>query len=121
MTISRNTRQKELIIEEIEKFNRFFNSEELFERVKNKDGKIGIATVYRVLKDLKGKHRLHSYVCDRKTIYSKDSRSHCHFRCEKCGEVSHVNVEKLDFLKKNFPGDICHVQIDVTGICPNCS
>lgn len=120
MTKSRNTRQKELIIDEIEGFDRFFNSEELFERVKKKDSKMGIATVYRVLKDLKSKHKLHAYVCDRRTIYSRDKKSHCHFKCEKCGKISHVDVEKLDFLKKSFSGEICHVQIDVTGICSNC-
>lgn len=120
MAKSRNTRQKELIIEEIEKFNRFFNSDELFERVSKRDGKIGIATVYRVLKDLKGKHGLHSYVCDRKTIYSREKKSHCHFTCEKCGKIRHIDIDKLDFLKKNVDGDVCHVQVDVTGVCSNC-
>lgn len=117
---SRNTRQKELIIGEIEKFDRFFNSDELFQKVARKDNKIGVATVYRVLKDLRDSHRLHSYTCDRKTIYSTEKKNHCHFICEECGNVSHINIEKLYFLKKNIDGNICHVQIDVSGVCDRC-
>ncbi len=120
MAVSRNTRQKEIITEEVDKFDRFFNSQELFDRVKKKDSKIGIATVYRVLKDLKTKHRLHSYTCDRRTIYSKEKKSHCHFTCEKCGKVSHIDVDNFNFLKKNVEGNVCHVQIDVTGVCEKC-
>ena len=40
--------------------------------------------------------------------------------CEKCGNIEHIHIEKLDFLKERNLGDICHVQINVTGVCKKC-
>jgi Fur family zinc uptake transcriptional regulator len=117
---SRNTRQKEILANLVKNFNSFFNAEDLFELAVKKDKSIGIATVYRFLKELRGRGKVHSYSCDRKTIYSIDKRSHCHFFCEKCGEVDHIDIKSLDFFEKKFKGKICHFQIDVSGVCEKC-
>ena len=117
---ARNTKQKEILKEEIKKFNSFFTVEELLEKSKKKDPKIGIATIYRFLKELVKKRELHSYTCNRKTIYSIDKKSHSHFKCEKCGKTSHINIDSLDFIKNKIEGSICHFQMDVNGICKNC-
>lgn len=118
--ISRNTKQKKLISTEIKSFNRFFNADELYDRIRKKDKKIGIATIYRALRYLKKNNELCSYVCERKIIYSKDNRSHCHFICDKCNKIEHINLNRLDFLKKYIHGELCYVQIDVSGICEKC-
>jgi Fe2+ or Zn2+ uptake regulation protein len=117
---SRKTRQKEIIQAEMGNFTSLFTADELLEKVRKKDGGIGIATVYRFLKDLRNKRELHSYVCDRRMIYSRQKNSHCHFICQKCGHVTHFDVEKVDFFKRKIRGDICHFQIDVHGICDEC-
>ena len=117
----RQTKQKELLNEEVKKFNSFFTAEELLTKTNKRDSKLGIATVYRFLSDLLTKRQIHSYVCNRKTIYSTQNNSHCHFTCEKCGKVEHIHVNSLDFIKNNINGSICHFQIDVTGLCNQCS
>ena len=117
---SRQTKQKEVLDEVIKKFDSFFTAEELLTKVNKKDLKIGIATVYRFLKELVSKSQIHSYICNRKTIYSLENNSHCHFTCEKCGKVEHIKVDSLDFLKDKIEGSICHFQIDVSGICSSC-
>jgi len=117
---SRKTRQKELIQAGIDTFTSLFTAEELFDKVRKKDSSIGIATIYRFLKDLRKKRELHSYVCDRRMIYSRQKNSHCHFICQKCGQVVHFDVDRVDFLKKKIRGNICHFQIDVNGICGEC-
>ena len=114
----RKTKQKELIEEEVKKLDSFFTAEELFKRVNQKDKKIGIATVYRFLRNLKKKEKLHCYLCNRKTVYSKEENNHCHFVCQKCGEIKHFDVKSLDFLK--IKESICHFQIDVHGTCKKC-
>ena len=114
----RKTKQKELIEEEVKKLDSFFTAEELFKRVNQKDKKIEIATVYRFLRNLKKKEKLHSYLCNRKTVYSKEENNHCHFVCQKCGEIKHFDVKSLDFLK--IKESICHFQIDVHGTCKKC-
>jgi Fur family transcriptional regulator, ferric uptake regulator len=114
----KKTKQKELIKEETEKFNAFFTTEELFNKVKQKDKRIGIATIYRSLKDLRNKGELHSYLCNRRTVYSKEENHHCHFTCQKCGNVKHFDIESIDFLK--IKEEICHFQIDIHGTCKKC-
>ena len=118
MKQSRQTKQKSLLEKELSNLDSFFTAEDLHRKVKNE--RIGIATIYRFLGELKNKNTLHSYICDRKSIYSKSKSNHCHFTCQKCGKVIHINIDSLDFLKKNVKGVICHFQIDVEGICEDC-
>ena len=104
---------------EINNYKTFFTGEELFNKVKTKDDKLGIATVYRFLKYLRDKGKLHSYICNRKILYSKEKSNHCHFICEKCNKVQHFNLKKIDFIKKEL-GNACHFQVDITGTCAQC-
>jgi Fur family ferric uptake transcriptional regulator len=117
---SRKTKQKELMQSEILKFTSFFTADELYNKIKGKDHNIGMATVYRFLKDLRRKKELHSYICNRKMIYSREENNHCHFICQRCNKITHFSIDKIDFLKTKIKGDICHFQIDVYGICEEC-
>lgn len=118
--VNRNTRQKDLLREELGKISSFFNAEDLFERVKQKDSNIGIATVYRFLNDCEDSCELFSYSCDRKKIYSRGKKSHCHFVCEKTGKVIHFDIDNIDFLKDKIPGTISSFQLEVKGVCTKC-
>jgi len=117
---TRITRQKRIIEEEIVKFKTFFTADELFEKVQLKDKKIGIATIYRFLKENATKKHIHSYYCDRRQIYSTHNNSHCHFICTQCGEVTHIIIKDIDSIKKNIEGQLCHFQLDIHGICKKC-
>ena len=112
--------QKNLIEKEINLFQSFFNAEELYERVAKKNSKIGIATIYRFLKKRSKEGKIHTYSCNRKTIYSSNIKNHCHFTCKNCGDVKHINLKKIDFLNNEVKGSICHFQIDINGICEQC-
>jgi len=121
---SRNTKQKELIAQIIKSVNSFFTAEDIYKLVRKNDSQIGIATVYRFLNGLKNENELYSYVCDRKTIYSKEKKSHCHYICEKTGKIIHFEINNLDFLKnimEKIPGSINSFQIEIKGICKDCS
>ena len=117
----RSTKQKELIRNEIKKFNSFFTAEDLHKKVSKKNIKIGIATVYRFLKDLLVKKEINSYLCNRRTIYSCNKDNHCHFICEKTGKVIHFSIDNLNFLKNKIPGSIKNFQLEVRGVCDDCS
>ncbi len=114
----RNTWQKETIRKEIDKKESFFTAEDIFRDLK--DNGIGIATIYRFLTEEKRRQRLHSYICNRKAVYSKEKDNHCHCICQKCGQMFHFDIDKIDFLKNKIKGSICHFQVDVTGICDRC-
>jgi Fur family ferric uptake transcriptional regulator len=121
MAVTRRTRQKQLIEEEIRKFDTFFTAEEVYERVSRRDPKIGMATVYRYLNDADREDRPHSFFCDRRRVYSFNKDNHCHFECKVCKRVRHFDIDRIDFLNKAVGTGICHFQIDVVGICEDCA
>ncbi|MEM4755589.1 MAG: transcriptional repressor [Candidatus Woesearchaeota archaeon] len=117
MPKKRKTIQKALLTSIIEQKDTFFSADELHALALKKDKTIGIATVYRFLKEAKKQGILHSYSCNRKTIYSKQSTSHCHFICEATGKVIHFEIDSIDFLKDKIPGTIKSFQLEVRGYC----
>jgi Fur family transcriptional regulator, ferric uptake regulator len=117
---SRNTKQKETIQHEIDKIKTFFTAEDLYAQVAKLDPQIGLATIYRYLKNLREKNNIFSYTCNSKLIYSKEKRSHCHYICEESGQIIHFDIDSLDFLKDKIPGEITSFQIEVKGICKKC-
>ena len=119
--LTRITRQKNILEEELKKVNTFFTAEELLTKAQIKDKNMGIATIYRFLKDKTSKDNIHSYTCDRRQVYSTQKNNHCHFICTKCGKTTHFNVKDIDFIKKNINGKACHFQIDIHGICNECN
>jgi len=117
MVQKRNTRQKDIIQKKLEGIDTFFNAEELWEAVKKEQKNVGIATIYRFLNEMKQNNLIYSYKCNRRTVYSKQNKSHCHFVCESTGKIIHFNIDSLDFLKDKIPGSIKSFQLEVRGIC----
>lgn len=120
MKKSRTTYQKEIIEKQINKTETFFSAEDLFKKITKKEPKIGIATIYRYLKEQTKKQKLFTYTCDRKIIYSKAKKSHCHFICEKTGKIIHFEINNINFLKNKIPGTIKSFSLEVRGICEKC-
>ncbi len=116
----RATRQKQILEEEIGNYSSFFNAEDLLGRVSKRNPRLGLATIYRYLREQVTAGKLHSYTCNRRMLYSTSKKNHCHFYCEKCGEIKHLQLQRLDFLQQSIGGEICHFQIDVKGICRKC-
>ena len=116
----RTTKQKRIIQEEIVKFSSFFSAEDLWHKVVKKSPKLGLATIYRFLKTRVKERELHSYTCSGRIIYSANQNNHVHFHCQKCGEVKHLELKKVDFLPPKEWGSVCHFQVDLTGTCDLC-
>ncbi len=117
---SRKTRQKELIELELNNVEVFFTAEDLLQQIRKKDSAIGIATVYRFLKQKNDVEKLHSYSCSGKRIYSVEKRNHSHFICKRCNRTIHFNMSDIGVIKNSVKGDMCHFQLDIYGICENC-
>lgn len=118
--LSRQTKQKALLQENLYRFDSFFTAEDLYHAAKKRDKTLGIATVYRFLKHAKDTHNLHTYIYDRRIVYSLHKKSQCRFICQKCHKTTLLEIKSLDFLKKKVTGNICHFQITVEGICDAC-
>jgi Fur family ferric uptake transcriptional regulator len=117
---SRKTRQKEIIESSLQDVEAFFTAEDLHSAVIEKDSSVGIATVYRFLKEKSEDAQLHSYRCEGRRIYSIEKRNHAHFICTDCGSTTHFNIGDIGEIKKSVKGEICHLQLDVYGICEKC-
>jgi len=115
----RNTKQKIFLQEKLDEIDTFFSAEDLLEIANKKDKKISVATIYRFLNELKKEKLIYSYRCNRREVFSKQSKSHCHFICEDTGKVIHFTIDSLDFLKDKIPGSIKSFQLEVRGICNN--
>ena len=120
MPKSRQTIQKTHLESALNYIQGFFTAEEFHKSALKKSPHLGLATIYRFLNDAVSNRRLHSYICDKKTVYSTNSSSHCHYICQTCGKKEHINITDIGSIKKNIKGTICHFQIDVAGVCEEC-
>jgi len=117
--MKRHTRQERALTESLNHFDAFFTADELARETQEKSH-VGVATVYRFLKNKELAGEVHSYICRRRRLYSVNEDSHCHFTCAKCGRVEHFKLSKIDFIKDATKGRVCHFQLDVTGVCTRC-
>ncbi|MBS3116763.1 transcriptional repressor [Candidatus Woesearchaeota archaeon] len=116
----RLTKQKKQMYDQLYKITSFFDAQEFHHQILKSDLHLGIATVYRFLNDLENRGEIHSYLCENRKIYSQNKNNHIHFICERCGEKKHLPLKNVHFLKEITNEEICHFQIDVTGICSEC-
>ncbi len=116
MAKKRSTKQKEFLQKKLEEIDSFFSAEDLLALAGKEKKRIGVATVYRFLNELKKQNLLYSYKCNRKTVFSRQNNSHCHFVCESTGKITHFNIDSLDFLKDKIPGSIKSFQLEVRGV-----
>lgn len=115
--VSRETKQKQSMADAIATQRAFFTAAQLHAIVADE---MGIATVYRYLKNEAKRGKLHAYRCGKSTIYSARKSAHCHFLCTRCKRVEHIAVEEAHFLKDIRAGMACHFQIDIHGTCNAC-
>lgn len=115
---TRNTRQKRKIRKSVDSCQGFFSADDII--LKLSDDGIASATIYRFLSRARKEGTIHSYSCRGRTIYATRKTSHSHFTCKACGKTRHIDLKNLDFLKDIVDGDVCHIQLDVTGKCHTC-
>ncbi|MCX8166734.1 MAG: transcriptional repressor [Candidatus Micrarchaeota archaeon] len=120
---SRKTKQKELLYKIISKQKRLFSAKNIYDLCKK--NKIGFSTVYRFINSLVKKGVLHKFYCNEEALYSLSSKSHTHLICENCNSIFHLKEPEIKIDASHFKNDlnefqICHIQIDMFGICKSC-
>ncbi len=116
----RTTKQKNIMIQAVQSSKSFFDAAALQQKIHSLNSRIGIATTYRFLKQLEEKGEIHSFLCDKRKIYSLSKQNHVHFSCEHCGKKTHLVLKNVDFLKQEITDEICHFQLDLVGVCKEC-
>lgn len=128
---TRNTKQRNLLIACMkENSNRHITAEELYGLLKEKDSRIGIATVYRNLKMLEADGLIEKlYVFDGvapcyKMLHNSCEHAHHHLICKSCHEIIDFEddlletIEKIIELTKGFT--ITDHRLVFYGICKDC-
>lgn len=124
------TKQKESILKFLVNSKQHFNAEEIYAKVK--ESNIGLATVYRSLKEFSklgivkviNVNGINYYEMK---IFSRNPL-HIHFKCSKCNDIIDIDDKELNFqyvklnekIALNNNLDIYDVNIMFTGLCSKC-
>src|SRR5438552_10268167 len=125
----RLTRQRQILLELINKTGEHLDAENLFQMAKEKDPKLNRVTVYRTLKMLKAgglvdELDLMHYVGDQHYYETRLKQEHAHVICLRCGKVEEFFGEPLHRLRKqiesHFGFQILLARTEVGGYCSHC-
>lgn len=125
ITRRRQTRQRQVILDEIMKDSSHPTAEEVYRRVKEYLPRISLATVYRNLEFLSQEgmiQKLDAGGTQRR--FDCEAKGHYHVRCIDCGRVDDVGVEPIGGLiaaaEQTSNYDITEHKILFQGKCPKC-
>ena len=121
----RETKQREAILRVLMNSKSHPTADLIYEEVKKEIPKISKGTVYRNLKVLQESGQV-SELNLNGTIsrFEVKQDSHYHFRCEKCGRVSDIDMpvdRELDRHSEKITGlKISYHQLEFRGLCKDC-
>ena len=125
----RLTRQRQILLELIDKTGEHLDAERLFQMAKEKDPKLNRVTVYRTLKTLKegglvDELDLMHYGGDQHYYETRRKQEHAHVICLRCGKVEEFFGEPLQRLRRqietHFGFQILLARTEVGGYCAHC-
>ena len=121
----RNTRQRQVILEELRKLGSHPSASELYEAVRRRLPRISLGTVYRNLELLARSGRIQKLeVAGSPSRFDGNLARHCHVRCVRCGRIDDVDEVRAGFRGGDPKGlngyDVIGHRLEFTGICPAC-
>ena len=125
----RLTRQRQILLDLIDKTGQHLDAESLFQMAKEKDPKLNRVTVYRTLKLLKegglvDELDLMHYGGDQHYYETRTKQEHAHVICLRCGKVEEFFGEPLQRLRQqiesHFGFQIVLARTEVGGYCSHC-
>jgi Fur family ferric uptake transcriptional regulator len=123
----KNTKEREIILKELEARRDHFNAEKLYSVLNRKGTKVSRPTIYRTLKLLEQCHLIERLDIKKNCFYYEPKykkKDHGHLICEQCGKIIDFSCAGLENLKsevskeRDFKTD--NVSIHVFGICGTC-
>ncbi len=125
----RVTPQRLLVMEILEESDDHLDAEAIYERARDRDPKVSLATVYRTLAKLKevGLVEQRYFARDHKREYYEASHKeeHYHFTCLGCGKVIEVHTPRIAQAQEELSAALglvfTHACICFEGFCPECA
>jgi Fur family ferric uptake transcriptional regulator len=125
----RLTRQRQILLDLIDKSGEHLDADRLFELAKEHDPKLNRVTVYRTLKMLKlsglvDELDLMHYGGDQHYYETRLKQEHAHVICLRCGKVEEFFGDPLQKLRKqvesHFGFQILLTRTEIGGYCAHC-
>lgn len=123
--ITRMTKQKRIILDELSKLKTHPTADDLYKIVKRKLPSISLGTVYRNLEQMSESGTINKLSSsDSKMHFDADLKEHVHFRCNDCGGIYDLDISLPGDL--NMAGKILdeHViesySLEYRGVCNKC-
>src|SRR5271167_967906 len=125
----RLTRQRQILLELIDKTGEHLDAERLYQMAKEKDPKLNRVTVYRTLKMLKAgglvdELDLMHYGGDQHYYETRLKQEHAHVICLRCGRVEEFFGELLQNMRNQvgsqFGFEIVFARTEFGGYCSHC-
>jgi len=125
----RLTRQRQILLDLIDKTGQHLDAESLYQLAREKDPKLNRVTVYRTLKLLKegglvDELDLMHQAGEQHYYETRRKQEHAHVICLSCGKVEEFFGEPLQRLRRQIETDfgfhIVLARTEVGGYCPHC-
>jgi Fur family ferric uptake transcriptional regulator len=125
----RLTRQRQILLELIDKSGQHLDAERLYQLAKEKDPKLNRVTVYRTLKMLKqgglvDELDLMHIDGDQHYYETRLKQEHAHIICLRCGKVEEFFGEPLQKLRSqvesHFGFEVLLARTEIGGYCSHC-
>jgi Fe2+ or Zn2+ uptake regulation protein len=100
----------------------FLNAEQVYDKIRQRDANIGIATVYRNLKKMVGQGLISEVGWKDVKYYTRHPFSNAFFVCERCGKMLRVDIPIADqtFLSAEIGRPVSRWRMRFEGICEEC-
>ena len=125
----RLTRQRQILLELIDKTGEHLDAERLYQMAKEKDPKLNRVTVYRTLKMLKegglvDELDLAHFESEKHYYETRLKQEHAHIICLRCGRVEEFFGEQLQAVRgqveSQFGFEIAFARTEIGGYCSHC-
>lgn len=121
-----NTKQKDIILSIIKKQKKEFTIKDIYNSL---DGVVGLTTIYRLVDRLVLDGVLNKTIESDNTTYYQylekcDNENHFYLRCDKCGDMIHVDCDCIDELSNHIKNEhkfkLNRGKVIINGICDKC-
>jgi Fur family transcriptional regulator, ferric uptake regulator len=123
--LHRNTRQRRVILEELQKVASHPTAVAVYEVVRNRIPKISLGTVYRNLELLARTGEIQKLDTGAaEARFDGNRERHDHVRCVRCGRIGDISGPPLELspdVKNDYGGyRILRHRVEFLGVCPEC-
>ena len=123
---SYNTKQKDIIIEDIKNHKEEFTVKDIYNEL---DGKIGLTTIYRLIDKLVNEGTINKSIGKNNTTYYQyleecDQDNHFFLKCESCGVMEHIDCDCIEELSNHISKEHKFLLTDhiiINGKCNKCA